>query len=83
MGAIQVGIRASSLKAPDVTPKNTTPFATNDYSSITYGVTWFLNDNARVMLNYTEIDYGGIGVGATASRYLKERAMMMRGQLSF
>jgi phosphate-selective porin OprO and OprP len=83
MGAIQVGIRASSLKAPDVTPRLTSSFATNDYSSITYGVTWFLNDNARVMLNYTEIDYGGIGVGATASRYLKERAMMMRGQLSF
>ena len=83
MGAIQIGIRASSLKAPDVTPKSSTPFATNDYSSITYGVTWFLNDNARVMLNYTEIDYGGIGVGATASRYLKERALMMRGQLSF
>jgi len=83
MGAIQVGIRASSLKAPDVTPKLTTSFATNDYSSITYGVTWFLNDNARLMLNYTEIDYGGIGVGATNSRFLKERAMMMRGQLSF
>ena len=83
MGAIQVGIRASSLKAPDVTPKLTTSFATNDYSSITYGVTWFLNDNARLMLNYTEIDYGGIGVGAINSRFLKERAMMMRGQLSF
>ena len=83
MGAIQVGIRASALKAPDVTAKRTTPFATNDYSSITYGVTWFLNDNARVMLNYTAIDYGGIGVGVTASRYLKEQAVMMRGQLSF
>jgi phosphate-selective porin OprO and OprP len=82
MGAIQVGIRASSLKAPDVAPRTST-FATSDYSSITYGVTWFLNDNARLMLNYTEIDYGGIGVGASASRYLKERAMMMRGQLSF
>jgi phosphate-selective porin OprO and OprP len=86
MGAIQVGIRASSLKAPDVTPRvgsATVAHATNDYSSLTYGVTWFLNDNARVMLNYTEIDYGGIGVGINASRYLKERAMMMRAQLSF
>ncbi len=88
MGAIQIGIRASSLKAPDVAARaagasTTIVNATNDYSSMTYGVTWFLNDNARVMLNYTEIDYGNIGVGVSASRYLKERAMMLRGQLSF
>jgi phosphate-selective porin OprO/OprP len=81
LGAWQVGIRYSSLDAPDVA---VAAGKTNKLSGLTYGLTWFVNDNARVMLNYTTTDFNGVAVGTTANqRVTKDSAVMLRAQLSF
>jgi phosphate-selective porin len=49
---------------------------------MTYGLTWFLNDNARVMLNYVDTKFGA-PVGSSGSRVDGEKVVMLRGQLSF
>jgi phosphate-selective porin OprO/OprP len=81
LGAWQVGVRFSSLDASDV---KVATGKTNELSAWTYGLTWFVNDNARVMLNYTSTDFNGVAVGTRADqRITKESAVMLRGQLSF
>ena len=55
---------------------------TDKVQSMTAGLTWFVNDNARFMLNYVHSTYGD-GVNAAPSKLNGERAIMLRGQLSF
>jgi len=79
LGAWQVGLRYSALDAGGV------PLASNKtdkIQSITAGLTWFVNDNARFMLNYVHSTYDD-GVNAAPSKLNGERAIMLRGQLSF
>ena len=81
LGAWQIGIRYSDLDASGVTVATG---KTNKLSGLTYGLTWFVNDNARVMLNYTTTDFNGVAVGSTANqRVTKDSAVMLRAQLSF
>ncbi len=80
LGAWQVGLRYSKFDASDVTAAANT---TNLADAFTAGLTWFVNDYARVMLNYTMTDFGGNAVGTSPAQITKDRALMLRAQLSF
>ena len=83
LGAWQVGLRFSSLNAEDVAvPTSGATLRTNRVEAMTVGLTWFVNDNARFMLNYVRSSFGD-PVGASGSRLDGERALMLRGQLNF
>jgi phosphate-selective porin OprO/OprP len=78
-GAWQVGIRASEFDASDI---SVAAGKANRATSLTYGITWFWNDNARFMLNYVETKFNS-PVGTSGSRVDGDKAVMLRGQLSF
>lgn len=80
LGAWQVGIRNSRLQAGEFTT-STTAF-TNGANAWTYGLTWFINDNARMMLNYVDTRFNS-SVGAAGLNRLNERALMARAQYWF
>ena len=79
LGAWQIGVRYSALDAPGVTPATG---KTNKLSGLTYGVTWFVNDNLRFMLNYVDTKFDAL-VGSSGSRVNGDKAIMLRSQLSF
>jgi phosphate-selective porin OprO/OprP len=78
-GAWQIGVRASEFDADGIT---VVAGKTTRATALTYGLTWFLNDNARVMLNYVDTKFGA-PVGTSGSRVDGEKVVMLRGQLSF
>ena len=78
-GAWQVGVRASEFNADDIA---VVAGKTNKATSLTYGITWFANDNLRFMLNYVDTKFDA-PVGAAGSRVNGDKAVMLRGQLSF
>jgi phosphate-selective porin OprO/OprP len=78
LGAWQVGVRYSKLSAGEFGTKDAV--STNGADALTYGLTWFVNDNARIMLNYVDTTFNSI-VG-TAGR-TNERAVMSRAQYWF
>ena len=78
-GAWQVGIRASEFNAEDIAVATG---KSNRATAMTYGVTWFWNDNVRFMLNYVDTKFDAV-VGTSGSRVNGEKAVMLRGQLSF
>jgi phosphate-selective porin len=51
-------------------------------TAITYGLTWFANDNLRFMLNYVDTKFDVL-VGSSGSRVNGDKAIMFRSQLSF
>ncbi len=87
-GAWQVGVRLSGFDASDVT---TTGLSDREQNSdkaytLTAGLNWLINPNARVMLNYSEtkfdtavtpLDVTGAVAGKT------ERVISLRTQLNF
>ena len=79
LGAWQVGVRYSKLSAGEFTP--TTRF-TNGAEAWTYGLTWFVNDNARMMLNYVDTAFN-TPIGTGNSLRSNEKAMMARAQYWF
>jgi len=83
LGAWQVGIRYSKLHAGEFVPAtSTTAISTNGANAWTYGLTWFVNDNARMMLNYVDTTFNSnIGVGNLSRP--NERALMARAQYFF
>lgn len=78
-GAWQVGVRASEFNASDIAVATG---KANRATSITYGLTWFWNDNIRFMLNYVDTQFNS-PVGSSGGRVNGDRAVMLRGQLSF
>ena len=78
-GAWQVGVRASEFNAEDITVATG---KANLATSITYGITWFLNDNVRIMANYVDTKFNK-PVGTSGARVDGEQAVMLRGQISF
>jgi phosphate-selective porin OprO/OprP len=78
-GAWQVGVRASEFDASDITVATG---KANRATSMTYGVTWFWNDNVRFMLNYVDTKFSS-PVGSAGGRVNGDQAVMLRGQLSF
>lgn len=79
MGAWQVGVRMSEFDATGIA---VAAGKTNRAAAITYGVTWFVNDNLRFMLNYVDTKFDAL-VGSSGSRVTGEKAIMLRSQLSF
>ncbi len=80
LGAWQIGARLSEFDASDVA---VAAGKTNKAKALTYGVTWFVNDYTRFMLNFASTDFNGQAVGAAGSRITKDRAVMLRAQVSF
>jgi phosphate-selective porin OprO and OprP len=78
-GAWQVGVRASEFNAEDIA---VAAGKANLATSITYGITWFLNDNVRIMANYVDTKFNK-PVGSSGARVDGEKAVMLRGQISF
>ena len=83
LGAWQVGIRYSKLSAGEFVPATSaTSISTNGAGAWTYGLTWFVNDNARMMLNYVDTTFNSnIGIGNLSRP--NERALMARAQYWF
>lgn len=79
LGAWQIGVRASEFDADGI---SVATGKTTRATAITYGLTWFANDNVRVMLNYVDTKFGA-PVGSSGSRVDGEKVVMLRGQLSF
>ncbi len=80
LGAWQVGLRYSNFDATDFT--SLTAGTTNKANATTVGLTWFVNDNVRFMLNYVDTSFGS-AVGSGAAARTGEKAVLMRGQVSF
>ncbi len=80
LGAWQVGLRYSNFDAGGVAVASG---KTNKADSTGVGLTWFVNDYARFMLNYITTDFDGQAVGAAGKQITKDRALMLRAQLSF
>ena len=80
LGAWQVGIRYSKLSAGEFTQSATS--TTNGANAWTYGLTWFVNDNARMMLNYVDTTFNS-NVGSANLARPNERALMARAQYFF
>lgn len=80
LGAWQIGVRMSEFDASDIA---VAAGKTNKATAVTYGLTWFVNDNVRVMLNYGMTNYNNAAVGTSGSRITKDNAIMLRGQVSF
>lgn len=78
-GAWQVGLRFSKFDASGNTVAANT---TDKANATTLGATWFLNDNARVMLNYIVTNFDD-AVGSGTAAETKQQAIVLRGQVSF
>lgn len=103
-GAWELVARYSEINLDDDTfrNKNTGSFSTGSYANLsesaksaktwTAGVNWYLNQNAKVQLNYSHTSFnGGAGVGTTAVNAAgsnirdreSENALLARLQLAF
>lgn len=87
-GAWQAGLRVSSFEATpsNNTGSNNTLENSTKATTTTYALNWIMNNNARVMLNYAETDFGSAVtpldvVGATS--ITKERVISLRTQVNF
>jgi len=78
-GAWQVGVRVSEFDASNIT---VAVGKTNRAVAMTYGLTWFANDNLRFMVNYVDTKFDSL-VGSSGSRVSGDKAVMFRSQLSF
>ena len=55
---------------------------TDKADAMTLGITWFMNDYSRVMLNYITTNFDD-AVGSGVSAETKQQAIVLRGQVSF
>jgi phosphate-selective porin OprO/OprP len=78
-GAWQIGVRASEFDASNIA---VVAGKTNRAVAMTYGLTWFVNDNLRFMLNYVDTKFDSL-VGSSGARVNGDKAVMFRSQLSF
>jgi phosphate-selective porin OprO/OprP len=78
-GALQAGIRYSKFDASDITASSA---KTNGADAMTYGLTWFMNDNTRLMLNYIVTNFDA-AVGSGTAAVTKQQAITARAQVSF
>ena len=87
-GAWQVGIRWSAFDASDLTTAGNNDRVQNSAKAktLTVGLNWLLNPNARVMLNYSMTKFNDAVTPldvATASSSDSERVLSVRTQLNF
>lgn len=78
-GAWQMGVRMSEFDASDI---SVATGKSNRATAMTYGVTWFANDNLRFMVNYVDTKFDAL-VGSSGGRVTGDRAIMFRSQISF
>jgi phosphate-selective porin OprO/OprP len=78
-GAWQIGVRASEFDASNIT---VVAGKTNRAVAMTYGLTWFVNDNLRFMINYVDTKFDAL-VGRSGARVNGDKAVLFRSQLSF
>jgi phosphate-selective porin OprO/OprP len=78
-GALQAGIRYSKFDASDIAVATG---KTNGADAMTYGLTWFMNDNTRLMLNYVVTNFDA-AVGTGTAAVTKQQAITARAQVSF
>jgi len=79
IGAWQVGVRMSEFDAEGIAVATG---KANRATAITYGITWFANNNLRFMLNYVDTKFDAL-VGSSGGRVNGVKAIMFRSQLSF
>ena len=79
IGAWQVGVRMSEFDAEGIAVATG---KANRATAITYGITWFANNNLRFMLNYVDTKFDAL-VGSSGGRVDGVKAIMFRSQLSF
>jgi phosphate-selective porin OprO/OprP len=82
-GAWQVGLRYSKFDASHITAASG---RTNGADAMTYGLTWFANENMRFMLNYVVTNFDDavtVANGGSGSAVTKQKAIMARAQVSF
>lgn len=86
-GAWQVGVRYSAFDASDVWNNATSEkLGSEKGNTVTLGLTWFINPNARIMLNYAMTKFDrpfqavDLDTGATAN---KENVIALRTQINF
>jgi len=79
LGAWQLGVRISEFDASDI---SVATGKSNRANAMTYGVTWFANENLRFMLNYVDTKFDTL-VGSSGGRVTGDQAIMFRSQISF
>jgi phosphate-selective porin OprO/OprP len=79
IGAWQVGVRMSEFDTEGIAVATG---KANRATAITYGITWFANNNLRFMLNYVDTKFDAL-VGSSGGRVNGVKAIMFRSQLSF
>ena len=78
-GAWQLGLRVSDFNGEEFTLGSG---KVSGATATTIGLTWFMNDNVRVMANYVQTKFpSAFGTGGAART--SEDAFMLRGQFSF
>lgn len=80
-GALQLVVRYSELDG-NGNPKAAGSTKTNGANSMTYGLNWVMNENARVMLNFIQTKFDS-AVTNTGQLITKQDAVVLRGQLAF
>jgi len=55
-GALELGVRYSTLNLDDLTSVD--PIKGGDAKNLTFGATWYINTNHKILLNVTKVDNG-------------------------
>ena len=84
-GLWQVGVRVSEYDASDIvlTGASAASFGSPKGKTITYGLTWFINPNARVMLNHSMTKLGTAFTPSYMTGGDSERVTTLRMQYNF
>jgi len=86
-GAWQVGVRFSQYDATDLYSAVSDKKGSDKGSTMTLGLNWFLNPNARVMLNYATTTFGrafrAVDLDSPAPLADKETVVSLRTQINF
>jgi phosphate-selective porin OprO/OprP len=85
IGAWQVGLRYSDYAVKENSVTGTSSTGSKAGKTNTFAINWLLNNNARVMLNYSETNFATAftPVDTTGSAISKERTVSIRTQVNF
>jgi phosphate-selective porin len=85
IGAWQVGLRYSDYAVIENSVTGTSSTGSKAGKTNTFAINWLLNNNARVMLNYSETNFATAftPVDTTGSAISKERTVSIRTQVNF
>ena len=87
IGAWQVGFRTSNYAINERSVVGTTSIGSKAGTTNTVGLNWFLNNNARVMLNYSETKFETaftpVDTSGSMNTVNSERTISLRTQVNF